>query len=372
MKTTPLQLGLIALGLVGCAQILGVDEEAHLGSSGSSGGAASSTVSSTGTGGAPMCSECTPADDCMQGACEGGMCTVTAKPEGAPCGGGVCSSEAKCVECLTGRDCASAAPLCLPDHHCVPATCTNLSKDGDETGIDCGGSCSRCANGLGCGVNADCASGHCEGVVCAPCADDGDCDADRYCVVGTGVCEEKRFDGVACATANECKSARCVGGTGGVKVCCDTDCAAGCASCLAAETNAPQGKCANVRVGLDPKDACPALPCMDGTCDGGGACTTLPAGAPCSTPSCAGTAFDPPDLCDAMAQCTPTASMACAGNLSCVAGACLSACVAQTDCVSGYYCAATACLVKKANGSACNDSFECQSNNCAGNHKCKP
>jgi hypothetical protein len=41
--------------------------------------------------------------------------------------------------------------------------CENGSHDGNETAVDCGGSCPACPNGQGCGPNGDanCQSGNC-------------------------------------------------------------------------------------------------------------------------------------------------------------------------------------------------------------------
>jgi hypothetical protein len=55
----------------------------------------------------------------------------------------------------------------------VPDTCTNGVQDGDETGLDCGGSCTPC---VACAAPGDCPSGICEAQVCVnaqqvPCAD---------------------------------------------------------------------------------------------------------------------------------------------------------------------------------------------------------
>lgn len=52
--------------------------------------------------------------------------------------------------------------------HCgsnaAPSNCLNGQKDGGESGVDCGGStCARCDTGASCNVDADCASGHCNG-----------------------------------------------------------------------------------------------------------------------------------------------------------------------------------------------------------------
>lgn len=47
---------------------------------------------------------------------------------------------------------------------CVAATCNDTVDNGDETDVDCGGSCApakKCANGKGCKIVADCSSGYC-------------------------------------------------------------------------------------------------------------------------------------------------------------------------------------------------------------------
>lgn len=48
-------------------------------------------------------------------------------------------------------------------------TCANKVIDGDETDIDCGGTCGRCSAGRKCKVAADCASTNCEANRCATC-----------------------------------------------------------------------------------------------------------------------------------------------------------------------------------------------------------
>ena len=44
--------------------------------------------------------------------------------------------------------------------------CNDQIKNGDETGIDCGGKCGRCNIGEGCRVDADCDEGNCMGGIC--------------------------------------------------------------------------------------------------------------------------------------------------------------------------------------------------------------
>jgi cysteine-rich repeat protein len=47
-----------------------------------------------------------------------------------------------------------------------PASCTDAILSGDETDVDCGGSCEPCALGDACLVGTDCESGECTGNVC--------------------------------------------------------------------------------------------------------------------------------------------------------------------------------------------------------------
>jgi len=54
-------------------------------------------------------------------------------------------------------------------------TCSDGIQNGDETGIDCGGSCPRCANGSSCLSRSDCSSALCSGRVCVSCANRFDC-----------------------------------------------------------------------------------------------------------------------------------------------------------------------------------------------------
>ena len=50
-------------------------------------------------------------------------------------------------------------------NHCASG-CLNSVKDGDETDVDCGGSCSPCASGKKCAATSDCQSGQCQNNLC--------------------------------------------------------------------------------------------------------------------------------------------------------------------------------------------------------------
>ena len=81
---------------------------------------------------------------------------------------------------------------------CIAATCSDETKNGDETDIDCGGeSCAACADSSACLDGADCQSGVCQGNVClAPsCTDEvrnGD-ETDVDCGGGTCASCDKPF-----------------------------------------------------------------------------------------------------------------------------------------------------------------------------------
>ncbi len=61
---------------------------------------------------------------------------------------------------------------------CVVAHCANRVLDGDETGIDCGGSCGSCSSCVG----APGGEGFCRGCQCA--SGQGDCDSNAECANG--------------------------------------------------------------------------------------------------------------------------------------------------------------------------------------------
>jgi hypothetical protein len=70
-----------------------------------------------------------------------------------------------------------------------PPPCANGVKDGDETGIDCGGSCpNRCPVGQGCSSQNDCASAICNSNQCVDCSLMSGCSE-------TGSCTCREFDG---------------------------------------------------------------------------------------------------------------------------------------------------------------------------------
>jgi hypothetical protein len=137
-------------------------------------------------------------DGCVGGvACVDGACVVTSAEAGSHCVGGTCDEGGACVM----------------------STCNDAKQDGDETGIDCGGSCGLCPDGWGCGASVDCLSGVCEADECqaSACTDEVK-NGDETGVDCGGNCPLKCALGEGCSATSDCaiaagdgaESVRCV------------------------------------------------------------------------------------------------------------------------------------------------------------------
>ena len=141
----------------------------------------------------------------------------------------------------------------------IAAHCGNAKKDGDETGVDCGGTCSPCKDGSGCKVAPDCESHVCTGGAClAPACDDkakNGNETDFDC--GGGVCSTCAT-GKACGKSTDCTSKNCTGGV------CGTSCSDGTKN--GEETGSDcGGPCNPCKTG----DGCAkGIDCESGVCQG--------------------------------------------------------------------------------------------------------
>ncbi len=103
------------------------------------------------------------------------------------------------VPCESGR-CSTAPPA---------DTCHDRVLDGDETDVDCGGSCRACRTDETCGSLDDCDSRACDAGVCtAPRCDDGVRDGYETDVDCGGPCTACEIGG-RCWDNNDCGSAQC-------------------------------------------------------------------------------------------------------------------------------------------------------------------
>ncbi|MBI1970781.1 hypothetical protein HYS47_03470 [Candidatus Woesearchaeota archaeon] len=76
-----------------------------------------------------------------------------------------CTTPLRCsrdTDCGAGLFCDTALPDPICKAGTTPTTCENNVRDGDETDVDCGGSCSSCAAGASCLSDTDCATSFCD------------------------------------------------------------------------------------------------------------------------------------------------------------------------------------------------------------------
>ncbi|MFM2151870.1 MAG: hypothetical protein RL199_305, partial [Pseudomonadota bacterium] len=135
-------------------------------------------------------SACRRRNDPTNDACADGSCLCRLKLTV----GAVCSDDTDCATGFCMAPTASGAVASPP--RCSPLTCggTDAKKNGDESDVNCGGSCAaRCVLGQSCKASKDCVAG----LVC-----------------GGGKCLRPYADGAACTKGWQCAQGRCAGKTG--------------------------------------------------------------------------------------------------------------------------------------------------------------
>ncbi len=214
--------------------------------------------------------------DCGGGcaACEEGKkCRIDSECTTGKCEDKICVRN----ECSSDKDCKSSSGIemhgCSEEGVCM--SCSDNVQNGDESAKDCGGSCDKCNNGLGCNENSDCKSGICgsnntceapqtkcesnqdcaneeicEGGTCISCYDnikngdesDTDCGGIRcnQCALGKGCNSNSDCESKSCGSSGVCeektepvtpeKPQTCSNGTkDGDET--DTDCGGSCEQC---------------------------------------------------------------------------------------------------------------------------------------------
>jgi hypothetical protein len=134
----------------------------------------------------PVCQECINGESC------------TVQSDFSPCGedgcnvcqGGACVNRADGASCASTGRCVDGLCNHCPDGRCEH--CFDGRQNGDETDVDCGGSCDRCTTGRTCHSRDDCGSAFCAGGICATCEPGADAcgsDAQGLCVcINSGTC----------------------------------------------------------------------------------------------------------------------------------------------------------------------------------------
>lgn len=121
-----------------------------------------------------------------------------------------------CVACPVGEGCAKgtdcASGVCTAGK-CAAPTCSDHVTNGSETATDCGGTCMPCANGSACLLGQDCTSKTCIYEVCvAPTCMDGFQDGTETGVDCGGSSCSPCPPGVSCLKSSDCTTQDCYQG----------------------------------------------------------------------------------------------------------------------------------------------------------------
>lgn len=263
------------------------------------------------------------------------------------CGGGTCPACANGLQCALASDCTSG--LCTLNVCTAPApSCTDFTQNGSETGIDCGGgSCPQCGNGQGCASASDCISGLCS----------------------AGICTSGLGNGSACSLNGQCTSGSCVDG-----VCCNSACSGTCQACtFMKKGSGMDGACGPISSGFDPDSECAASPASscgtNGFCSGMNSCDLYSAATVCTAGSCSAGLETPNAFCNGGGTCLPATPMSC-GAYQCNGTNCANSCATDGNCATGFYCSASTCVPKNVDGTVCTLGNECQSGSCVDGFCC--
>ena len=169
----------------------------------------------------PQGQPCTGPEDCESNFCQT-ICTTASHVDGKQddgetgidCGG---TAPTKCPPgqgCVSNADCDNVACDVGKTNLCLPASHTDGIKNGDETGTDCGGSApTKCPAGQGCKTNADCNNLACDPttMVCDPQSNtDGVKNGDETGIdCGGPTAPNKCPPGQGCATTADCANTLC-------------------------------------------------------------------------------------------------------------------------------------------------------------------
>lgn len=252
-----------------------------------------------------------------------------------------CGASEGCGLCAVGKRCNGAGDCASGACHattglCVANTCVDGAKTGDESDVDCGGSCTaKCAVNQACNftarANADCASG-----ICTSPAYGG---APSRCVATT--CENLRVDadeiGVDCSGA--C-AAKC-----GVGQTCrfgQSDCVTAAVCSATTRRCEPPGCGDGVRNGQESSIDCGGPTCLkcglSKACNADTDCTS----SVCSNGRCVGS------VCENGTKEATEADVDCGGS-------CSLACATGSTCTQARDCASNLCVGSRCISDACQD-----------------
>ena len=162
----------------------------------------------------PNCGNCTSAaNDCCNPASDTACDTDCITGLDPDCSTN-CRSSGSCpvgYSCIYNADCESG--YCNENKKCAAVSCSDNTKNGNETDKDCGSSCSKCKNSKSCNKDSDCESDNCNYGVCKEtdkCSDGqlSPGETDKDC---GGVCPAKCAEGEYCDVDDDCESSlKCI------------------------------------------------------------------------------------------------------------------------------------------------------------------
>jgi len=254
------------------------------------------------------------------------------------CGGSCGATCADEKTCNTFSDCVSNR---CNFGHCAVPTCNDAVRNGNETDIDCGGSCpTKCMLGMSCMMASDCADGACMNNICEPpsCNDmtRNGTETDIDCGGNCSPCP----DMMACAVPADCMSGACTSGICVVPTCSDmarngqetdVDCGGLCSPCSTGKNCGKASDCVN---GVCSAGKCMASSCTDGLRNGnesdidcGGSCGACTSGKTCGIAADCQTGYCTAGVCQFKPQ-----GAACSVNNECVTGHCADGLCTNTSC----------------------------------------
>ena len=346
---------------------------------------------------------CAVVGDCVSGVCLSKICAAAACGDGVrngtetdvDCGGG------SCPPCDVPKMCGTSGANCVSgvctSGKCVAPLCTDNVKNGTETDKDCGGSCAtattpkKCTAGQGCLVAADCADGVCgAGNLCQAhsCSDgvkngdESDVDCGGSCLTSSNkVCAVGKMCGTSGANCAQgvCKSGVCAPATctdmtkNGMEIGVDCGAVSGCPLCPAGQ---PCGTGADCSSGSCVANVCAAPSCTDlikngletdKDCGGGGGASMCPrcaAGGAClvNTDYCNATTH----LCTAP-TCTDGVKNGSESDVDCGAICAPMTCANGKMCVANGDCTSANCASLTCSVLGCQTCWKVQYKNTAGN-----
>lgn len=244
-------------------------------------------------------------------------------------------------------------------------TCKNGIADGDETQIDCGGSCEPCAvcsDDTPCPESQTCVDGichsQCEGSTCDPTCDDKILNGDESAIDCGGSCPKKCVTGQPCNSATDCVDGVCLDDECQEAACddkvqngtepwpdCGVDCPYKCANGRPCNVD---GDCKSA---ICADDVCAPEQCVNNEQDGGE-----------TDEDCGGTDCPPCNIGDTCVVATDCKEMVCGEDLTCSAPTCGDG--AKNGDETGEDCGGPTTCERCPEGASCNEDGDCIDKRC--------